>query len=191
MHAHNHYAARSNGGWREVARGIAVLVELIGVGAQGVMIYLLLDARHHAGCGEQCAMAAMGLVALLSAVAPLTLLATVIALVLLVRARRAYRMESATRWAMAPHAIIAAMPIALFAALNASGRPLPDDPPPARFVQAPMTDRDQYVAGAAFANDNGIDTTARCTALPPSTSKAYVDGCLNTVRRHAGPAAAR
>lgn len=162
---------------------LAVVIEIVGVVAECVLIYLLLDARHQAGCGERCAMAGMGLVALSSAVMPLALASTVIAIVLGLRARRRYRVHVGARWPVISHGIGAVMPVAVLAALYLTDRPRAELRSTS-VAEAPMTERDQYVAGAAFATDNGVETAVGCSAPTPPPPKAFLDGCLSVVRRH-------
>jgi hypothetical protein len=158
--------------------GLAKAVEAAAVIAQLVMIYVLLDSRHEAGCGERCAWTGMGLVAMLSFMLPLMLVGTVIALFFTFRARRAYRVDDASPIPYAMHATIASLPVFVFGALVLADRPLP----PARpsVATAPVETRsDQYVAGAAYATDEGITDATGCAGH----SDAFVAGCTRVALR--------
>jgi hypothetical protein len=157
---------------------LAKAVEAAAVIAQLVIIYVLIDSRHAAGCGEQCAWSGMGLVAMLSAMLPLMLVGTVIALFFTFRARRAYRLDEASPMPYALHATIVTLPVFVFGALVLADRPLPAAQP--TVATAPVETRsDQYVAGAAYATDEGIIDAAGCAGH----SDAFVAGCTRVAQR--------
>jgi hypothetical protein len=157
---------------------LGVAIEVAAVVAQVVLIYLLRNSRFRRGCGEQCAWESMGLLAIMSTMLPLILVGSVAALALAFRARRARTLEGASRFPYAMHATIAALPLLVVAALVESDRPLPVSAP--KVADAPVETRDdQFVAGAAYATDEGIADPHACKG--PSAS--FIAGCTRVAVR--------
>ena len=130
-------------------------------------------------------MTGMWLAMLLVNAASFALLGTAAAIVFAFRARRSRTLYGTPRTPIALHGLLATMPLAVAFAMHRYDVPLPEPSTP-KYVDAQERDKDRYVAGAAFATDNGIADIAQCATQTSEPNAAFVRGCEEVVRRGEG-----